>query len=133
MIYNFWLAFFLFGCGVQEEIEPSWRNYFWNSRLRWRAQYSRYTEYTYYFLIDSCNNASDFWTEDNFCFISDCMNSFNCKLKKFVNEQIMIFYSPSNALCPFDESVRRKYFKYHTFIGTCSLCSWFNLQILNLC
>ena len=39
-----------------------------------------------------------FWTEDNFNFISDCRNSFNCKLKKFINEQIITFYSPSNAL-----------------------------------
>ena len=34
-----------------------------------------------------------FWTEDNFCFISDCGNSFNCKLQKLINEQIVIFYS----------------------------------------
>ena len=50
-----------------------------------------------------------FWTEDNFCFISDCKNSFNCKLKKFINKQIIIFYSPSNALCLSGKSV-----KYHT-------------------
>ena len=24
------------------------------------------------------------WTKDNFCFISDSMNSFNCKLKKVI-------------------------------------------------
>ena len=50
-----------------------------------------------------------FWTEDNLCFISDCKNSFNCKLKKFINKQIIIFYSPSNALCLSEKSV-----KYHT-------------------
>ena len=49
-----------------------------------------------------------FSTEDNFCFISDCGNSFNCKLKKLINEQIVIFYSPSNALCLSDEDVQIK-------------------------
>ena len=27
--------------------------------------------------------------EDNFCIISDCRNSFNCKLKKPINEQFI--------------------------------------------
>ena len=40
-----------------------------------------------------------FWIEDNFCFISDCKNFFKCKFKKLINEQIIIFYSPSNKLC----------------------------------
>ena len=71
-----------------------------------------------------------FWTEGNFCFISDCGNSFNCKLKKLIKEQISIFYSPSNALCSSDESVQIKHFKHHTFIGMFS--PWFNLQIMNL-
>ena len=43
-----------------------------------------------------------FWTE-YFCFISGCGNSFNCKLKKLINEQIVIFYSSSHALCSCDE------------------------------
>ena len=43
-----------------------------------------------------------FWTE-YFCFVSGCGNSFNCKLKKLLNEQIVIFYSWSNALCSCDE------------------------------
>ena len=32
-----------------------------------------------------------FWTEDNFNFISNCRNSFNCKLKKLMKEQTIIF------------------------------------------
>ena len=71
-----------------------------------------------------------FWTEDNFCFISDCKNLFKCKLQKFINEQVIVFYSPSNALCSSDKSVQVKHFK-HTFIGMCLLSTWFNLQILN--
>ena len=74
-----------------------------------------------------------FSTEDNFCFISDCRNSFNCKLKKIKNEQIIIFYIPSNALCPSAESVQIKHFKHHTFINMYFLFTWFNLQILNFC
>ena len=55
-----------------------------------------------------------FWTKDNFCFNSDCRKSFNCKLKKLINEQIIIFYSPSNTLCSSEESVQIKHFKHHT-------------------
>ena len=31
-----------------------------NSKLRWGAQYPRYTEYTRFLLISNCSNASDF-------------------------------------------------------------------------
>ena len=65
-----------------------------NNKLRWGAQYHRYTEYTYYFLISNCSNAS----EDKFNFVSDYRNSFNCKLKKLIKAQITILYSPLNAL-----------------------------------
>ena len=44
-----------------------------------------------------------FWTED-FCYISDIKNSVKCKLKKLIKEQIVVFYSPSNALLSSDES-----------------------------
>ena len=73
-----------------------------------------------------------FWTEDNSCFSSDCGNSFNCKLKKLINDQIVTFYSPSNALCLSDESARIQHFKHQTFIGMCSPFTWFNLQIMNI-
>ena len=91
-----------------------------NSRLKWGVQNPKYTEYTYYFLIRIYNN---------FCFISDCWNSFHYKLKKLINKQIIIFYSPSNTLCSSDESLQIKYFKHHTLIGMCSIFTWFNLQI----
>ena len=57
-----------------------------------------------------------FWKEDNFSFISDCRNSFDCKLQKLINEQIIIFNSPSNALCSSGESAEAKHFKHHTSI-----------------
>ena len=45
-------------------------------------------------------------TEDNFCFVSDCRNLFDCRLKNIFNEKVLvIFYSPSNALCSSDEFV----------------------------
>ena len=50
----------------------------------------------------------NFWIENNLCFVSDCKNSFICKLKKLLNDKIIIFYSPSNTLCSSDESVQKK-------------------------
>ena len=85
--------FFLFHWEFQEKIEPSSRNFLFEQQ----TEVAEYTEYTYYFLIGNCSNARDFlnWS---FCFIFDCMNSVNCRLKKLINEQIIIFYSPSNYL-----------------------------------
>ena len=103
------------------------------SRLEWEAQYPRYSKCTDYFLISKCSDTSYFWSEDNFCFISDCRNSMNCKLEKAHDEQIIIFYSPSNAFCSSGESAWIKHFKRHTFIGICSLFNWFNPQILIFC
>ena len=60
-------------------------------------------------------------------------HSFNCNLKKLMNEQINIFHSPSNTVCLSDEFVQIKHFKHPTFIGMCSFFTWFNLQILNFC
>ena len=51
----------------------------------------------------------------NVCFISDCSNLFDCKLKNFISEQIIIVYSQLNALCSSGKSVQIKYFKHHTF------------------
>ena len=108
-----------------------------NKYLIWTADWGgehstpRNTEYTYTFLSAIAVMQVIFWTEDNFCFNSDCGNlfKFNCKLKKLINELIVIFYSPSNALCSCDESLQIKHFKHHTFIGM--LSPWFNLQIMN--
>ena len=74
-----------------------------NSWLSWGVHYPRYTEYTYCFLISNCHSfliiiQVILWTEDNFYFIFDCRNSFNCKPKKLIHRQIIIFCSPSNAL-----------------------------------
>ena len=30
-----------------------------------------------------------FWSKDKFCFVSDCRNPFNSKIKKLINEQII--------------------------------------------
>ena len=93
-----------------------------NSRLRWGAQYPRIH---LILLSEIAIMQVIFWTEDNFSFISYC--------KKLINEQIIIFYNPSNVLCSSDESVQVKHFKHHTFSDLCSLFTWFNLKILSFC
>ena len=102
-----------------------------NSWMRWVEKYPRYIEYTYYFLISNCSNASEFLTEVNFCFISNFRNLHWTGNSK--NEQIIIFYRSLSVLCSSDESVEMKHLKHHTFIGTYSLFTWFNLQIPNFC
>ena len=44
-----------------------------------------------------------------FCFFSDCRNSFSCKLKKLINEQIIIFHTLSNEFCSPIEFVRNRF------------------------
>ena len=100
-----------------------------NSRLKWGAQYPRYTSaLIIIFLSAIAVMQVIFWTEDNFCSISDCRNSFNWKLKNLLNKQIIVFYSPSNTLYSSEKSVQTKHFKHHIFI--CSLSTWLNLQML---
>ena len=109
------------------------------SRLRWVAQCSRVKYPTIRrihlsFLYQQLQYASGFfWTENNFHFISNCRNWLNYKLKKLINEQIIIFYSHSNAVCSSDKSVLQMINFKHTFIGMCSLPAHFKLQILDFC
>ena len=60
-----------------------------------------------------------FWIEGNFCFTSDCRYFFNCKVKKFINEQITNFYSPSNAFVhlanPYRWNILASYFRWYMF------------------
>ena len=76
---------FLFRCGFQEKIMSSWRNcLIWTTD--WGGEHN--TPDTQIILI-ICLSAIAvmrviFWTKDNFCFISDCRNSFNCKLEKLI-------------------------------------------------
>ena len=117
--YNCWLAFF--SCVENSRRKESQAEE--NRYLIWTAYWSgenntlRHTGYNYHFLISNCSNESYFLNWRQFCFISDCGNSFSCKLKKLINKQIVRFYSPSHALCSSDESVQVKQFKHHTFIG----------------
>ena len=46
-----------------------------------------------------------FRTEDNFFFIFDCMNSFNCKLKKVIDEQIIIFLHSVHLTNPYRQKI----------------------------
>ena len=129
--YNCLLAFFLFRCGCKKKIGPSWRNYLiWTAD--WGGQHNTPDTQNKLNIFLSAIAVTQviFWTKVNFCFVFDCRDSFNCKLKKLINEQIIIFYSSSNALCSFDESVQIKHAKHHAFIGMISFSIWFNLQCL---
>ena len=57
-----------------------------NSGLNWGAQISRFQNTLIIFLSAIAEMQVIFLTGDNFCFISDCINSFNCKRKKLINE-----------------------------------------------
>ena len=76
------ISFFFFRSGFQEKIEQIWRNC-----LIWAADWLGEDNTT-----DTQNTITIFWsgiflmevilwTEDNFCFTSDCRNLFNCQIK----------------------------------------------------
>lgn len=131
--HSCWLAFFFFHCWFQEKIEISWRNFDLNNRLEIGSKITQMHRIPLLFLVSYCSSASDFLTEDNFFFISNCRNSFNCELKKFIKEQIIFFYSLSHVFCSSGKSVQIDHFKHHTSIVLCSLFTWFYLLILNFC
>ena len=68
------------------------------------------------------------WAEDNFCFISDCRNSFYPKTYKRANNHFLLPISQSNELSSSEKSVQMG----PTFTSMCFLFIWFKLQILNL-
>ena len=104
-----------------------------NRYLIWAAEWSgehntsRHTEYTYYFLISNCSNASNFWGVNSALFLIPGIN------QKLTNQKRVIFYNPSNAPCSSDEFIQIKHFKHHSSIVMCSPFAWFNLQIMDLC
>ena len=132
------LAFFLFRCGCKEKIGPSWRNYLiWTADWGGKHNTPDTQNKLIIFLSAIAVTQVIFWTKVNFCFIFDCRDSFNCKLKKLINEQIIIFYSSSNALCSFDESVQIKHVKHHALLSLLwipfpfgSICDVCNTQCL---
>ena len=124
------VSFFLFRCEFQEKIEPSWRNYLIRT-ADWGGQQNNSD--TQNILIISSAIATMkviYWTKDNFCFISNRNNIFNCKLNKLINEQVIIFYSASNARCSSDKWVQIKHFKHHTSIGMRQLVQPANTEFL---
>ena len=42
------------------------------------------THIAYDFHFSNCSNASEFLNWNNFCFISNCRNAFNCRLKQLI-------------------------------------------------
>ena len=128
------VSFLSLSLWFQEKIEPSWRNYFiWTPD--WGGEHSTQDTQNALLIFLSAITVMQvtFWVAGNFCFIYDCRSSFNGKLRQLKSEQIIIFYSLSNALCSSDKSVQIKHCKHQTFIGMCSLFTLFNLQILNFC
>ena len=115
-IYLWWIAqftynclfvfFFRFCCRLKEKRGTSWRNCLtWTADSGWEHNTSDTQNTFIIFLSVIAVMQVIFWAEDNFCFISDCLNSINSKLKKLINEQIIISYIPSNAVCSSDKSV----------------------------
>ena len=107
----------LFHFELQEKLEP-------RSYLSWTADWggehnNPHTQNTFIIFISAI--ASNFFNWRYFCFIFNYRNSFNCKFKKLINEQVIVFYSPLKGLCLFDEIVQIKHFNHHAFIGMCSL------------
>ena len=47
-----------------------------------------------------------------------------------IYEQAKNFFNPANTQSSYEESLKEK---HKTFIGMCSLFTWFNMQILKLC
>ena len=128
------INFFLFRCGFQGKIEPSWRNYLiWTAHWGGEHNTPDTQNRPIIFLSVIAVMQVIFWTEDSFRHISNCRNSFNCQLKKSIKEQIIFFYSPSHVFCSSEKSVQIDHFKHHTSIVLCSLFTWFYLLILNFC
>ena len=69
-----------------------------------------------------------FWSERDFYIISDCKRQTTINLKTY--EQSKNFFNLANTQSSSGEFLKEK---HHTFIGICSLFTWFNMQILNLC
>ena len=69
-----------------------------------------------------------FWTEcDSALFLIAEIHS-TTKLKTY--EQAKNFFNPANTQSSSEQSLKEK---HHTFTGICSLFTWFNMQIINLC
>ena len=113
-----WSVSLLFFCGLQQEIVASWRKYL----LELQDQ----AEQTNWLLISNFINASDIldWTWFLYCF---WLEEF---IQKQTFEQVKNFFNPANAQSSSEESVKEK---CKMFIGMCSLFTWFNMEILNLC
>ena len=111
---------------LQQKIEPSWRYLF---ELHSQAEHNTtniqtapdYSSATAIMLVI-------LWIERNFWIISDCSNFFNNKLKNLWTRKN--FFNPANTQSSSEESLKEK---RHSFIGMCSLFTWLNMQILNLC
>ena len=100
------VSFFSLLLWIPGENRPSWRNY-----LIWTAEWGREHD-----VLDRQNTLNIFLstiavmqvifrTEDNFFFIFDCMNSFNCKLKKVIDEQIIIFLHSVHLTNPYRQKI----------------------------
>ena len=93
-----------------------------SDRLRWIKTPQIYRLHLFFFLSAIAVMQVIFWTEDDFCFISYCRDSFNGKFKKLINKQ-KILYCPTNALCSSEEPLKKRHLKNHTFIDSYLIAS----------
>ena len=139
-----WLAFFLFFCGFQQKIELSSKNFLiWTSEWG-RAKHQKYCQKAALIIFLSAIAVMQviFWNKVNFCFISDCMYSFNGKFKKLISKR-KIFYSPANALCSYENSADKRFItsNFHWYVLLVHLVQSANTEyllmkthcVLNLC
>ena len=107
----FLISFFLFFCGLEQKIEPRWRNNLFE--LQNQEDHSTTSIQTAPdYLSATTIMLVIFWTEQN------------------LDWQAQNLFNPASTQSSPEVSPK---VKRHTFIGMCSLVTWFNMQILNLC
>ena len=109
MICNCWQAFFLFCCEFKENTEPR------NNLIRtaaWGGEHNTPDAQNklIVFLFAIAMIKVIFSSGDNFCFVSDCRNLFNCKLKKLINEHTFYIWR-----IPTDEKFSAIIFSWYVF------------------
>ena len=110
----YWIVSFLCFCGLQQKIEPSWRNYLFELQNQAEHNITNIPATPDYSLATAIMFVI-FWTEQDFCIIFDWGIHSTTNFKTY-----------EQAKGSFKE-------KRHKFIDRCSLFTWFNFQILNLC
>ena len=103
------VSFFLFCCGFQDKIEPSWRNH-----LTWTAdrsgEHNMPNKQNTFIIFLSIITVMQVIFELKIIFTLFLAAGIHWtrNSKKLINEQILFIYSPSNVLFSSDESIQIK-------------------------